>query len=560
VTIEVILVPDLGGVDSVEVIELSISPGNRVKLDESLLVLESDKASMDVPSTAEGVLSRYLVKEGDSVKVGLPIAEIEVDSTKDTSISNGPISIIDVQSNTKNVNKNIQNEVNTDSNNNEVSDEMVVASVPDTGSSEALDVLEVLVSVGDKVYEGDTLVTLESDKASMDVPARVSGIVTEILAVESDKLSTGDPIVRLKRITEDTVAGDSSGMVDLVKPLSNPKKELRTDCDINENLTSAKGAKIEATILPISKDHLSFSSDVYAGPSVRLAARELGVDLTIVKGSGPRGRIIREDLNRFVAQNINVPRAPPSVSDDMLPQSEIDFESFGAVERIRMSKVEVLTARNMKQSWSTIPHVTHFDDADITELESFRKSLSDEAEARATKLTPLAFIIKSVAIALRANSKFNRSLLLNSSEYLQRSFINIGIAVDTQRGLVVPVVRDVDKKGIWELADEVLMVAEKARQGKLSVMDMQGGCFTISSLGALGGSYFTPIVNSPEVAILGVSKATMKPHWNGIEFLPRLFLPLSLSYDHRIVNGADAGRFMGDITRILFDIRQLAML
>ncbi|MBV32315.1 MAG: dihydrolipoamide acetyltransferase [Porticoccaceae bacterium] len=554
-TIEVILVPDLGGVDSVEVIELSISPGNRVELDESILVLESDKASMDVPSTAEGVLSRYLVKEGDSVNVGLPIAEIEIDSAKVTSISKEPVSINDVQSNTKNA----QNEVNTDSNNNDVSDEMVIASVPDTGSSEALEVLEVLVSVGDKVYEGDTLVTLESDKASMDVPARVSGIVTEILAVESDKLSTGDPIVRLKRITEDAVAGDSSGMVDLVRPLSDPKKELGTDSYTNENLTSAKDAKIEATILPISQGHLSISSDVYAGPSVRLAARELGVDLTIVNGSGPRGRITREDLNRFVAKNINISRAPPSVSDDMLPQSEIDFESFGAVERIRMSKVEVLTARNMKQSWSTIPHVTHFDDADITELESFRKSLSDEAIARATKLTPLAFIIKSVAIALRANSKFNRSLLLNSREYLQRSFINIGIAVDTQRGLVVPVVRDVDKKGIWELADEVLMVAEKARQGKLSVMDMQGGCFTISSLGALGGSYFTPIVNSPEVAILGVSKATMKPHWNGVEFLPRLLLPLSLSYDHRIVNGADAGRFMGDITRILFDIRQLAM-
>ncbi|MAH73954.1 MAG: hypothetical protein CBC09_07600 [Cellvibrionales bacterium TMED49] len=557
--IELILVPDLGGVDSVEVIELAIAPGARVELDESILVLESDKASMDVPSTAEGILSRYLVKEGDSVKVGVPIAEIEIGSVGNVSNTRGPTTISGVQSNTSGAHQNIKDEVDTCLNGDDSPDEAIVALVPDTGSSEALNVVEVLVSVGDEVDEGDTLVTLESDKASMDVPASVSGVVIEVLTVESDKLSTGDPVVRLKHIKEDVVGGARGNVDDLVEPSLAPEKELKAYSEINEKILSAKEAQTDVTTIPSTQEYISVSSDVYAGPSIRLAARELGLDLTLVTGSGPRGRITKEDLNSFVAQRINAPQAPPSVYDNTRPLSETDFESFGAVERVNMSKIEILTARNMKESWSTIPHVTHFDDADITELESFRKSLSDEAKARETKLTPLAFIIKSVAIALRANSKFNRSLLLNSNEFLQRNYINIGIAVDTQRGLVVPVLKDVDKKGIWELAEEILSTAEKARQGKLSVSDMQGGCFTISSLGALGGSYFTPIVNSPEVAILGVSKAAMKPCWNGVDFQPRLLLPLSLSYDHSIVNGADAGRFMGDITRILFDVRLLAM-
>ena len=556
-TIEVIVVPDLGGVDSVEVIELAISPGARVELDESVLVLESDKASMDVPSTAEGVLSRYLVKEGDSVTVGTPIAEIEVDSLGDPSDSKGTIIMSDVESNAKTVCQNHQNDVKTDSNSRDVSDEVIIASVPDTGSSEALEVVEVSVSVGDKVCEGDTLVTLESDKASIEVPASVSGTIIELLAFESDKLSTGDPVVRLKLNKVDAVLDEDHGANNLVEPLFNAPNDPMPNFGTDENVTVAKRAQTEASALASAIDYSS--SDVYAGPSIRLAARELGVDLTHVAGSGPRGRITREDLNSFVAQNICAPRVPSSFSDNVTPQPEVDFESFGPVERVGLSKVEILTARNMQHSWSTIPHVTHFDDADITELESFRKSLSDEAKAKSTKLTPLAFILKSVATALRVNSKFNRSLELKSNEYLQRKYINIGIAVDTQRGLVVPVVKDVDKKGIWELAEEVHKVAEKARQGKLSVVDIQGGCFTISSLGTLGGNYFTPIVNLPEVAILGVSKAAIKPCWSGNEFQPRLLLPLSLSYDHRIVNGADAGRFMGDIRSLLSDIRQLAM-
>ncbi len=555
--VEVIVVPDLGGVDSVEVIELAVSPGARVELDESILVLESDKASMDVPSTAEGVLSRYLVKEGDSVTVGAPIAEIEVDSVGDSSEAKGKIILSDVKSNAKTVCQNHQNDVKTDSNGRDVSNEVVIASVPDTGSSEALEVVEVSVSVGDRVCEGDTLVTLESDKASMEVPASVSGTVIELLAFESDKLSTGDPVVRLKSNKADSVLDEGGGAVNLVEPLLDSPNELMPNSGTDKNVTVARGAQTEAEAVVSALEYSS--SDVYAGPSIRLAARELGVDLTNVAGSGPRGRITREDLNSYVAQHISAPRVSSSFSDNVTPQPEVDFESFGPVERVKLSKVEILTARNMQHSWSTIPHVTHFDDADITELESFRKSLSDEARAKSTKITPLAFIIKSVAIALRVNSKFNRSLELKSNEYLQRKYINIGIAVDTQRGLVVPVVKDVDKKGIWELAEEVLRAAEKARQGKLTVVDMQGGCFTISSLGTLGGNYFTPIVNVPEVAILGVSKAAIKPHWSGNEFQPRLLLPLSLSYDHRIVNGADAGRFMGDIISLLSDIRQLAM-
>jgi pyruvate dehydrogenase E2 component (dihydrolipoamide acetyltransferase) len=304
------------------------------------------------------------------------------------------------------------------------------------------------------------------------------------------------------------------------------------------------------------------SSDVYAGPSVRLLARELGVDLGQVAGTGPRSRIQKDDVNNFVKSALKSGgnAASASTSGVGIPQvPAVDFSQFGEIETVKLSKIQKITADNMQRNWLNVPHVTQFDDADITELEVFRKSLKLEGEKKGIKVTPVAFIIKAAAAALAANPEFNRSLAGDGENYVQKHYINIGMAVDTPRGLVVPVIKDADKKGIWEISVDVIAMATLAREGKLKPSDMQGGCFTISSLGAIGGNGFTPIVNSPEVGILGVSKSQMKPIWDGSDFQPKLMLPLALSYDHRVINGGDAGRFMTYLVKVLSDIRHMTL-
>jgi pyruvate dehydrogenase E2 component (dihydrolipoamide acetyltransferase) len=304
----------------------------------------------------------------------------------------------------------------------------------------------------------------------------------------------------------------------------------------------------------------SDSSDVYAGPSVRLLARELGVDLGQVAGTGPRSRIQKDDVNNFVKSALKSGGNTGSGSGAGIPQvPAVDFSQFGEIETVKLSKIQKITADNMQRNWLNVPHVTQFDDADITELEVFRKSLKLEGEKKGIKVTPVAFIIKAAAAALAANPEFNRSLAGDGENYVQKHYINIGMAVDTPRGLVVPVIKDADKKGIWEISADVIAMATLAREGKLKPSDMQGGCFTISSLGAIGGNGFTPIVNSPEVGILGVSKSQMKPIWDGSDFQPKLMLPLALSYDHRVINGGDAGRFMTYLVKVLSDIRHMTL-
>ncbi len=469
-----------------------------------------------------------------------------------------------------------------------------IIKVPDLGGAEEVEVIEIPVSVGDTVVLDDTLVVLESDKATMEIPATKAGKIVAILATEGQRIDKeGVPLVEIEvsgeaeqpaSVPEEKTSAVSASPT---KPSETPahKKSAATPAESETDTVADAGAedvpgdgdqdrftnrgggqKSAATRAPTQPQPVNTTpapngkspanGEIYAGPAVRQLARELGVELGEVSGTGPRGRLLKDDVHRFVKQRIKGPQsggaAVPSVPD-------IDFAQFGEVEQVAMTKIGKLTAANMHRSWLNVPHVTQFDDADITEVEAFRQSLKTEGEARGIKMTPVPIILKACAVALANNPVLNRSLHSDGEHYTQKHYIHIGLAVDTPRGLVVPVVRDVNQKNLWQLAEDVAELAAKARDGKLTVNEMQGGCFTISSLGAIGGKGFTPIVNTPEVAILGVSKAHLKPLWNGREFEPRNMLPLSLSYDHRVVNGGDAGRFMTDLVALLGDIRRLLL-
>jgi pyruvate dehydrogenase E2 component (dihydrolipoamide acetyltransferase) len=543
VAIEIITIPDLGGADSVEVIELCVSVGDSVEQEESLVVLESDKASMDVPSPFDGAVVKYLVAEGDTVKVGDAIAEVETAASEaiaEQTVEEAPAEPVPVEAAVEAPQAAAVSETSEQ-----------IALVPDIGSDDKVELIEISVSVGDQVEEGDTLVVLESDKATMDVPSTLTGTVKAFIAKEGDKLATGDQVALIE------VTSSAQAVAEVPAPVT-PVEPAKAADPAPAPSPAAAVTAAPSAIAEVSND----SSDVYAGPSVRLLARELGVDLGQVAGTGPRSRIQKDDVNNFVktALKSGGNGGPASASGAGIPQvPAVDFSQFGEIETVKLSKIQKITADNMQRNWLNVPHVTQFDDADITELEVFRKSLKLEGEKKGIKVTPVAFIIKAAAAALAANPEFNRSLAGDGENYVQKHYINIGMAVDTPRGLVVPVIKDADKKGIWEISADVIAMATLAREGKLKPSDMQGGCFTISSLGAIGGNGFTPIVNSPEVGILGVSKSQMKPVWDGSDFQPKLMLPLALSYDHRVINGGDAGRFMTYLVKVLSDIRHMTL-
>ena len=546
---EVVTVPDLGGADEVSIIELCLSVGDSVELEQSLLVLESDKATMDVPSPVAGSLAKYLVADGDTVRVGDPIAEIELSAdsqeSSETAVQETPDAPQGNQSQSHQSDTNKPPGVADPSESDSESQEQIVL-VPDIGSEDKIEVIELSVSVGDAVEEGDTLVVLESDKATMDVPSSHTGIIVDILVTEGDKLGTGDQVAKLQLSGSKTVV--QVPVETAVSPVEN-----KTETPAVPEVIPSQQPKA-ATVASVTASN----ENVYAGPAVRLLARELGVDLTQVNGTGPKGRIQKDDLNNFVKSALQA--SSQTQNHAGIPQvPAIDFSQFGEVETVKLSKIQKVTADNMHRNWLNVPHVTQFDDADITDLEEFRKSLKEESEKRGVRVTPVAFLIKAIAATLAANPAFNRSLTADGESYIQKHYLHVGMAVDTPRGLVVPVIRDVDKKGIWQLSADIMDLADKARQGALKPSDMQGGCFTLSSLGAIGGQGFTPIVNSPEVGILGVSKSQIKPVWNGAEFVPRLMLPLSLSYDHRLINGGDAGRFMTHLVKLLGNIGYLAL-
>lgn len=534
-------VPDIGGAEGVEVIEVCVKEGDEVSEGDSLIVLETDKASMEIPAPASGTIESISLKEGDKVSEGDIIGKLKAE---DGSAGTEEREKSEAKESTQ------ESKEPEESETSETGEQEV--SVPDIGGAEGVEVIEVCVKEGDEVSEGDSLIVLETDKASMEIPAPASGKIKSIALKEGDKVSQGDLI----------------GVIEGKAPKSKsaaekPKQEKKEDKSERTEQVSKETTPSPATATAAEAEVLN-GPDVYAGPAVRRLGRQLGVDLAKVKGSGPRGRVTKDDVRSYVKNIVSTQQsggavASPAGGGAIPAVPKVDFSKFGEVEMEKMSKIKRLTADNMVRSWLNVPHVTQWDDADITELESFRQGLKAEAEKRGTKLTPLPFLLKACAAALQAEPSFNVSIHHDGEHIVHKKYVHIGMAVDTPNGLVVPVIRDVDKKGLWELTEEINSMAKKARDGKLKSAEMQGGCFTISSLGAMGGKGFTPIVNTPEVGILGVSKSQMKPVWNGSEFVPRNMLPVSLSYDHRAVNGADAGRFLTYLVTVIGDIRRLLL-
>lgn len=537
--IQTIKVPDIGGAEGVEVIEISVKVGDAIAEGDSIVVLETDKASMEIPADKAGKVVAIKVNLGDKVSQDSVLLEVEAESVDVApSAASAPQAAASVAAAAPTPAAAPASSATAEVN-------MVV---PDIGGAEGVEVIEISVKVGDEVAAGDSLIVLETDKASMEIPAEAAGKIVSLAVSVGDKLSQGSVIGVLA-----TSGGAASAPA--AAPASTPAKTETTPA------AAAPAPKVEAAkAAPAPVAEVTQTGDVYAGPAVRKLARQLGVDMGKVSGTGPRGRLLKDDVRGYVKPIVQAAQSGAAVGGSGIPRvPAVDFAKFGEIETVKMSKVKKITADNMTRNWLNVPHVTQWDDADITELEAFRNGLKAEAEKRGSKLTPLPFIMKACAAALVAEPSFNVSLHHDGESIVQKKYVHIGIAVDTPNGLMVPVIRNVDKKGLWELTDEINAIAKKARDGKLLPADMQGGCFTISSLGASGGNGFTPIVNAPEVAILGVSRAQMKPVWNGKEFLPRNMLPLSLSYDHRAINGADAGRFFTYLTAVVADVRRLLL-
>ena len=552
-----IKVPDLGGSDNVEIIEVAVSEGDEVEAEDTLITLESDKASMDVPSPHSGKIVSFTVKEGDTVSEGDVIGQMEIageggDDAEEASEEQA----------TSQARSEPEEPAEEDDQEEAASGEpeRKEIRVPDISGASDVPIIEIGVAVGDEINEEDPLITLESDKASMDVPSPYKGKLLELTVKEGDTVSEGDVIGYIE------VAASGGGKKAAPKKAA-PEKAAPEKAQ--QSKTSAKPSESPAgTPSPEAQMAAHKPRDgklVHAGPAVRMLARELGVDLGLVKPSGPKDRVLKEDVQSYVKQAIaNQGKAQPGTAAasggaGIPPIPEVDFSQFGEVEEKPMGRLLKMGATNLHRSWLNVPHVTQFDEADITELEAFRKAMKAEVEAQGAKLTPLPFMVKACAFALRKFPQFNVSLKGDGETLVWKNYVHIGIAVDTPDGLMVPVVRDADKKSLVEIAKEMADLGKKAQTKKLKRDEMTGGCFTISSLGSIGGTAFTPIVNAPEVAILGVSKAQMKPVWDGSAFQPRLMMPLSLSYDHRAINGADAARFTAFLADVLTDIRRLLL-
>jgi len=548
-----IKVPDLGGADEVEIIEIIVSEGDSVEEEDPILTVESDKASVELPAPAAGKITKITVKVGDKVKEGDVIGMLAASGDAGASDDAG-----DDKSEEKAEEKSKEpSEAKSEDakpapkKKKSGGSRTEVVKVPSLDGFEDVPVIEINVAEGDTVGEEDPLVTVESDKATMEIPSPYAGKIGKILVKEGDKLSEGSDLLEM---TIEDDGGDEEDSADSGESAQADSQESKPEQKQGkqESAPQSQGSTYEPP---------SPGTKVHAGPAVRKLARELGADLTRVKGSGPKGRIVKDDVHAYVKSQLQQAQQGSGVAvGSGIPGVKLpDFSQFGEVEREGMSRMMAATATNMQRSWLNVPHVTQFDDADITEMEAFRKGQKAAGEKRGVKMTPLPFLLKACAAALAELPQFNVSLDMERKEVVRKKYIHIGIAVDTPHGLMVPVIRNVDQKGLWELAAESAELAQKARDKQLKPAEMQGACFTITSLGGIGGTAFTPIVNTPEVAILGVSKASMKPVWDGKEFQPRLMLPLSLSYDHRAVNGADAARFTNLLTQLLGDIRTLLL-
>lgn len=543
---ELIKVPDIGG-DGAEVVEINVSAGDTVDSEETVLTLESDKATMEIPASAAGKVVEVLVNVGDTLSEGMDMLKLETGASAEAAPAPAAEPAPAPQQEAPKVEAAPAPQAAPQA------VQAVDIRVPDIGGDKA-PVVEIAVSVGDEIQVDDALITLESDKATMEVPATQAGKVTAVHANMGDELGEGDLVITLE------VAGAAP-----VAEAPTPAPEAApAQKEIPVPAASVSPSGHAAKVANIEEVKPALSGHVYAGPAVRRIAREFGVELPLVKGTGPKGRVLKEDVQAFVRERLSRPVVAEAASAQVvgagIPEvPEVDFSQFGEIEVEQINRLRQVAAKNFQRSWLNIPHVTQNDDADITELEAFRKAQKKVAEARGTRLTPLPFMLKAAAYALKEMPQFCASLSPDGKSRILKKYVNIGIAVDTPDGLLVPVIKDVDKKGLWELAVECAELADKARKKQLKPDEMKGGCFTISSLGSIGGTSFTPIVNSPEVAILGISKAAMKPVWNGSEFMPRLMLPLSLSYDHRAINGAEAAKFTVLIATLLADIRKLLL-
>ena len=527
-----VTVPDLGGDSDVEVIEILVAEGDEISKDDGLVTLESDKAAMDVPSPAAGKVKVIKLKVGDKVNEGTLILELE------TSGEAGTASAAPAEEKPA-----AKAEVPAPAASGQP--ELMAVKVPDLGGESDVEIIEILVSEGDKVSKEGGLITLESDKAAMDVPSPADGKVKSIKVKVGDKVSEGSHIIDLE--TEGAAPAPVSQTPASPKPTA-------------AATPTPEPAKTAPALAARTDNGSSAGADVYAGPAVRKMARELGVNLTKVSGTGSRGRIVKEDVDAYVKGILQGGGAAQAAGGAGLPGiPDVDFSQFGEIEEVEMSKLHRVTAQNMQRNWLNVPHVTQFDEADVTELEEFRAEQKALAEKKGIKLTPLPFIVKACARALQEHPQFNVSLHSSGTKIIQKKYVHIGVAVATPAGLMVPVVKNVDRKTIWEIAADIAELGAKAKDRKLTKDDMQGACFTVSSLGNLGGTAFTPIVNAPEVAILGVSKASIKPVYINNEFVPRTMLPFALSYDHRAVNGVDGGMFCNTLATFLNDIRLLAL-
>lgn len=559
-----IKVPDIGGATDVEVIEILVKPGDEILKDASLITLESDKASMDIPADKSGKVANILVKLGDKVSQDTPILTLEntgsISNTKadekPNNESSGEKNTTDTELSDSIQDRRSDNKTQGRENNSDtVSSEIAI---PDIGGASDVDVIEILVKPGDFVEKEQSLITLEGDKATMDIPSPKAGVIEKIILKVGDKVSQGSAILMLN--TTDDKEHSTEADQHNVSTSTTQDSERSTDNHQSNSVRVEKPALAESThdAYPQGRSDPSLSSSalISAGPSVRRQARELGVDLSQIKGSGRKSRILKEDLFAYVKRTINQKTATVGLNIPEVPA--IDFSKFGHIENKPLNKIKRLTGANVHRAWITIPHVTQFDEADITELEIFRKA-EQPLVSGGVKLTVLAFVTKVIYKALIQFPQFNASLDSSGEHLILKQYFNIGIAVETPNGLVVPVIKEVDKLSVVEIADKMAKLSKKAREKALTPADMSGGCFTISSLGGIGGTAFTPIVNSPEVAILGLSRATMKPVYQHNEFKPRLILPLSLSYDHRVIDGAEAARFTRYIADQLADIRRILL-
>lgn len=564
-TVESILLPDIGDFSDIPVIEILVAPGARIEAEQSLLTLESDKATMEIPAPKAGVIEEVLVKIGDKVGAGSPLFLLRGDgdiegagpeqappadlreplapAREAGSTATAPSAVPAPES--------VQGPSG-----------LVPLTLPDIGDFHDVPVIEILVSAGDHIAVDQSLLTLESDKATMEIPAPREGLVESVAVTVGDRLNRGDLILMLRPDGGGALDGSASPEESEAPqaPAAIPKPEAAAS---PMQRAPGEAQRRQAPVLPRPEDLAAIAKGrkPHASPAVRRFARELGVDLSLVKGSGPKGRVLKDDVQGFVKQALGqgIPADAGGQPFSLPPLPAVDFAKFGPVDTKELPRIKKLSGRHLHRAWLSVPHVTQFDEADITELESFRKAQKESAEAQGVKLTFLPFLLKAAAAALGRMPIVKSSLTPDGEGLVMKHYTHIGVAVDTPSGLLVPVVRDVDKKGVYDLARDLMDLSQKARDGKLLPGDMQGGCFSISSLGGIGGTRFTPIVNAPEVAILGVSRAEMRPAWNGREFQPRLMLPLALSYDHRVIDGADGARFTSLLSQMLRDIRTLLL-